>query len=110
MCACALLCVFLKSEGRFYIYIYVFLKLLSVCVHQSSLTPHRKVINSPSVAEFSASRQRKWFVLCFLCVVLHQLLGSCGWDGWPVETTVQVCASACKACLLLLCSPLLLPH
>lgn len=46
MCACALLCVLLKSEGIFFFYIHIFLKLLSVHVHQSSLLLHRKVINT----------------------------------------------------------------
>lgn len=55
-------CVFLKS-GRFFSSVFIFKAANYMDVHQSFLPPLGKL--SHSVAESSASRQRKWFLVLF---------------------------------------------
>lgn len=78
-----------------------FLKLLTMWMHtraSCSLLENHK--HSHFVAGSSASRQRKWFLLLFPCVVLHQAVGSCWWVGvlWrPWLMSVLLCVQSLSA-------------
>lgn len=93
------MCVFLKSGGFFFSLILIFKAANYVCVNQSFLLPLGKDINTVTLAESSASRQRKWFLPLFPCVVLHQLVGSYGWAGglWRPLRYVPLCVQSLSA-------------
>lgn len=102
-------CVFLKS-GRYFSSVFLFKAANYMDVHQSFLFPLGK--HSHSVAESSASRQRKWFLVLFPCVVLHQLVGSYGWAGGlrrPQLMSVPLCVQSSSASPLFSSAPLLRP-
>lgn len=89
-------CVFLKS-GRFFYVIFIFKAAHYVELPASSWKNHK---HNHAVAESSASRQRKWFLLLFPCVVPHHLVGSYGWAGglWrPQLRYVRLCVQSLAA-------------
>lgn len=100
--------VFLKSGRLFFFSLHFKSCQLCVYILQLPAASWKSHKHSHSVAESSASRQRKWFLLLFLCVVLHHLVGSCGWVACGDHSSgMYLCV--CKACLLLLYPPLLFP-